>query len=110
MAIIVAGRLMTFIYMVIFFALMYYFMMINKEEKYTIRAMPAMQAIPEAIGRAAEMGRPVLWTPGISGALNNSSQGPQILAAISILDMLQRSVLRQVCTFTQLYHCPMHCP
>ena len=94
MAIIVAGRLMTFILMIIFFALMYYFMMINKEEQYTIRAMPAMQAIPEAVGRAAEMGRPVLWTPGISGALNNSSQGPQILASISILEYLTEECVK----------------
>ncbi|MFA9496324.1 MAG: DUF6754 domain-containing protein [Candidatus Bathyarchaeota archaeon] len=74
MAIIVEGRLMTFIIMIIIFALMYYFMSINKEGQYTIRSMPAMSAIPEAVGRAAEMGRPVFWTPGISGALNNSSQ------------------------------------
>jgi preprotein translocase subunit YajC len=39
MAIIVVGRLMTLIYMVIFFALMYYYMSINKDEEYTIRAM-----------------------------------------------------------------------
>lgn len=94
MAIIVEGRLVTFIYMVIFFALMYYYMMINKEEKYTIRTMPAMQAIPEAVGRAAEMGRPVLWTPGISGALNNSSQGPQILAAISVLEYVTEECVK----------------
>jgi uncharacterized protein DUF6754 len=50
---------MSFIYMIIFFVLMYYFMSINKEGQYTIRQMPAMQAIPEAVGRAAEMGRPV---------------------------------------------------
>lgn len=88
MAIIVEGRLMTFIVMIIFFALMYYFMMINKDEQYTIRSMPAMEAIPEAVGRAAEMGRPVFWTPGISGALNNSNQGPQVLASISVLEYL----------------------
>jgi hypothetical protein len=94
MAIIVAGRVMSFILMLIFFVLMYYFMSINKDQQYTIRAMPAMQAIPEAVGRAAEMGRPVLWTPGISGALNNSTQGPQILAAISVLEYLTEECVR----------------
>jgi hypothetical protein len=94
MAIIVAGRLMTFIYMIIFFVLMYYFMSINKEQQYTIRSMPAMQAIPEAVGRAAEMGRPVFWTPGISGELNNSSQGPQVLASISILEYLTEQCVK----------------
>jgi uncharacterized protein DUF6754 len=85
---------MSFIYMIIFFVLMYYFMSINKEGQYTIRQMPAMQAIPEAVGRAAEMGRPVFWTPGMSGALNNSSQGPQVLAAISILEYLTEECVK----------------
>jgi protein-S-isoprenylcysteine O-methyltransferase Ste14 len=37
MAIIVEGRLMTFIIMVVTFAAMYYYMSINKEEEYTIK-------------------------------------------------------------------------
>ena len=86
--------MMTFIIMIIIFALMYYFMSINKEAQYTIRSMPAMLAIPEAVGRAAEMGRPVFWTPGISGALNNSNQGPQVLAAISILEYLTEECVK----------------
>ena len=85
---------MTFIIMIIIFALMYYFMSIDKESQYTIRSMPAMSAIPEAVGRAAEMGRPVFWTPGISGALNNSNQGPQVLAAISILEHLTEECVK----------------
>jgi hypothetical protein len=86
MAIIVEGRLMTFVWMIITFGAMYYYMSINKEEEYNIRNLPAMEARPEAVGRAAEMGQPVVWTPGISGFLNDSSQGPQMLAAISILE------------------------
>ncbi len=85
---------MTFVYMVIIFVLMYYYMSIKKDEEYTIRAMPAMNAIPEAVGRAAEMGRPVFWTPGISGALNNSSQGPQVLASISILEYVTEECVK----------------
>ena len=88
MAIIVTGRLMTFILMVLTFIVMYYYMAINKEEEYNIRTLPAMTAIPEAVGRAAEMGQPVFWTPGISGSLNDSTQGPQVLAAISLLEYL----------------------
>ena len=86
MAIIVTGRLMTFVIMVLTFIVMYYYMAINKEEEYHIRTLPAMTAIPEAVGRAAEMGKPVFWTPGIGGGLNDSTQGPQILASISILE------------------------
>jgi len=94
MAIIVAGRITTLILMIVFFVFMYYFMSLNKEEEYTIRAMPAIQAIPEAVGRAAEMGRPVFWTPGISDSLNNSTQGPQVLAAISILEYLTEECVK----------------
>jgi len=86
MAIIVTGRLMTFVIMILTFIVMYYYMAINKEEEYHIRTLPAMTAIPEAVGRAAEMGKPVFWTPGIGGGLNDSTQGPQILASISILE------------------------
>ena len=32
------------------------------------------------------MGSPLFWTPGIAGNLNDSTQGPQVLAAISILE------------------------
>jgi len=85
---------MTFILMIVFFVLMYYYMEINKTEQYKIRSMPAMQAIPEAVGRAAEMGQPVLWTPGISGALNNSTQGPQVLASISILEYVAEQCVK----------------
>jgi hypothetical protein len=88
MDIIVTGRIMTFILMVLTFIVMYYYMAINKEEEYHIRTLPAMTAIPEAVGRAAEMGQPVFWTPGISGSLNDSTQGPQVLAAISLLEYL----------------------
>ncbi|MBD3173084.1 hypothetical protein GF326_11490 [Candidatus Bathyarchaeota archaeon] len=94
MAIIVEGRVMTFLLMVIFFVLMYYFMVLNKDEQYTIRTMPALEAVSEAVGRAAEMGRPVLWTPGMSGALNNSNQGPQVLAAISILQYVTEECVK----------------
>ena len=85
---------MTFILMILIFALMYYFMSIDKKTQYSIRSMPAMSAIPEAVGRAAEMGRPVFWTPGISGALNDSQQGPQILAAISILEYVTEECVK----------------
>lgn len=74
--------------MVITFAAMYYYMAIRKDKDYTIRALPALNAIPEAVGRAAEMGRPVFWSPGMSGPLNDSAQGPQVLASISILEYL----------------------
>jgi hypothetical protein len=95
MAIIVEGRLMTFIFLVLTFALMYYFMTMGKRgARLSIRTMPAMVAIPEAVGRAAEMGKPLFWTNGIGGGLNDSTQGPQILAAISILEYVAEECVK----------------
>jgi hypothetical protein len=59
--------------------------------KINIRTFPAVAAIPEAIGRAAEMGKPVYFSTGMGqGTLNNSLNGPQTLAGISILSYATR--------------------
>jgi len=95
MAIIVTGRLMTFILLILTFAAMYYYMYLGKQGKvFKIRTLPAIQAIPEAVGRSAEMGQPVMWTPGIAGSLNDSTQGPQTLAAISILEYVAEEAVK----------------
>jgi len=85
---------MTFAIMIITFGVMYYYMSISKKSDFKIRTLPAMLAIPEAVGRAAEMGKPVFWTPGIGGGLNNATQGPQILASISILEYLTEECVK----------------
>jgi hypothetical protein len=95
MAIIVTGRLMTFILLILTFVAMYYYMHLGKQGKvFKIRTLPAIQAIPEAVGRAAEMGQPVMWTPGIAGGLNDSTQGPQTLASISILEYVTEEAVK----------------
>ena len=86
---------MTFILLVLTFALMYYYMYQGKKGAvFKVRTLPAIQAIPEAVGRAAEMGQPVMWTPGIAGGLNDSTQGPQTLAAISILEYVTEEAVK----------------
>lgn len=86
---------MTFILLMLTFVVMYYYMYLGKQGKtFKIRTLPAIQAIPEAVGRAAEMGQPVMWTPGIAGSLDNSSQGPQTLAAISILEYVTEEAVK----------------
>lgn len=49
-----------------------------------MRRLPALDAIDEAIGRCAEMGKPALFTPGITGGLY-TEQGPQMVSSITIL-------------------------
>lgn len=74
------------------FALFYAYMALAKGGmKIKARTFPAVAAIPEAIGRAAEMGRPVYYSTGMGqGTLNNQLNGPQTLAGISILGYTTR--------------------
>lgn len=106
MAIIVEGRVMTFVVLILSFALMYYFMSTSKRGQIKVRTLPAMVAIPEAVGRAAEMGQPLFWTPGIGGGLNDSTQGPQILASISILEYVAEECVKagvKIAAYCPLY-------
>ena len=54
----------------------------------TIRRIPGLNAIDEAIGRATEMGRPALMIPGITGLDVGT------LAGLSILGHIARSIAR----------------
>jgi hypothetical protein len=95
MAIIVEGRLMAFVLMIVAFVLFYLYMYLGKTGmRITVRSLPAMAAIPEAVGRAAEMGKPVYYTPGIAGNLNDPTQGPQVLASISIMGYILRECIK----------------
>jgi len=77
MAIIVEGRVMAFILLIVAFALFYLYMYLGKQGKEIwVRTLPAMAAIPEAV------------------SLNDSTQGPQVLASISILGYIARECVR----------------
>jgi len=67
-----------------------------KGKKISVRRLPAMDAIQEAIGRCAEMGRPLFYTTGVGGLkLSNASQGPQTLASISIMESAAKLCARK---------------
>ncbi len=61
------NKTLTLIATVLFFILIIYFLRKAKTDadKLYIRRIPGVDAIEEAIGRATEMGRPVLFVPGI---------------------------------------------
>lgn len=92
MAIILPGKVMAFIILALAFVLFYIYMYLAKTGyEISARTFPAVAAIPEAVGRAAEMGKPVYYTTGLGmGTLNNPLQGPQTLAGISILGYVTR--------------------
>lgn len=85
---------------------MYYYMRQAKTVQIKVRTLPAMEAIPEAVGRAAEMGKPLFWTPGIGGGLSDATQGPQILASISILGYVAEECVKsgvEIAAYCPLY-------
>jgi hypothetical protein len=69
---------------------------ISKGKQITLRKIPALDAIDDAVGRAAELGRPLLFTPGFSlGGLYNPSYGPGVLAGLSILKKVADSAVER---------------
>jgi hypothetical protein len=71
--------------LILFCAFIYYWMDRSKKGKAPfIRRIPALDAIDEGVGRAAELGRPCIWSPGQAGSMTGSYSGP-ILTSISIM-------------------------
>jgi hypothetical protein len=95
MAIIVEGRGIALLILLLSYILFYIFMYLGRKGwEIPIRMLPPMAAIPEAVGRAAEMGKPVFYTTGIGGGLNDPTQGPQILASMSIMGYVARECVK----------------
>ncbi len=65
---------------ILFFAIIYYIARARRGEKLYVRRIPGITAIEEAIGRATEMGKPVLYVPGIMDI-----DEPETIASMSIL-------------------------
>lgn len=65
---------------VLFLAIFYYITRARSGEKLYIRKIPGITAMEEAIGRATEMGKPVLYVPGIMDI-----DEPETIASMSIL-------------------------
>lgn len=87
-----SGRVLDFV--AIICSLVVIYMMIKRAEKKlpTIRRIPALDALDEAVGRASETGRPIIFTQGSggTGAISDPEQGPQITAGLSCLSHIAR--------------------
>jgi len=92
MALLEPGRLDSLIILLVSFILFYFYMQqIRHGASIKARTFPAIAAIPEAVGRAAEMGKPIYFSSGLGmQTLNNQLNGPQTLAGISILSYVTR--------------------
>lgn len=73
--------------LVIFFTavVLWYIARARRGDKLYIRPLPGISAVDEAVGRATEMGRPVLFIPG-TGDLDNI----QTIAGLSVLGRVAR--------------------
>jgi hypothetical protein len=86
----IAGRIFGLICLVVVMAAVTYF--INRAEKGKVpkvRRIAGIDAIDEAIGRAVEMGRPVMAAHGIAN-LRDSTTGPQTIAGLSVLSYVAK--------------------
>lgn len=88
---------MAFCIIILFAVILFYISQAKKGEKLFIRKIPALNAIEEAIGRATEMGKPVLYVPGIMDI-----DDPQTIASMSILS--------RVAEKTAKYGTPLYVP
>ena len=70
----------------------------SSRERFKVREVAGLKAVEEAIGRATEMARPVLYTPGWGGDI----QRPTTIASMNILS--------HVAERTAIYDCPLVFP
>jgi hypothetical protein len=92
------GRLNVAVCIALLFAgIIYYIRRARRGEILYIRKIPAINAIEEAIGRATEMGKPVLYVPGIMDI-----DEPETIASMSILG--------RVAEKTAAYGTPLYVP
>lgn len=96
MELLAKGRGFQFFVLVLSAILLYVaYKMVRSGREIHLRRLPAIDAIEEAIGRAAEMGKPAHYTYGAGGGWGGglaSSQGPQVVASSAIL-----SYVAQLC-------------
>jgi len=58
----------------------------------SVRRIPGIDAIDEAIGRAVEMGKPIFCSHGIAD-LRGATSGPQTLAGLSVLSYVTKKAI-----------------
>ncbi len=82
------GKTVVLIFVVIFTALVIYFVeSAKKGKKLYVRPIPGMDAVDEAVGRATEMGRPILYILGLSTISDVAT-----IASLTILGRVAKKV------------------
>jgi hypothetical protein len=82
------ARLNILIAMVVFFALViYYIESAKKGKSLFVRRIAGLDAVEEAVGRATEMGRPIIYVPGLGGVSEIAT-----IASLNILGEVAKKV------------------
>jgi hypothetical protein len=82
------ARLNILIAMIIFFALViYYIESARKGKSLFVRRIAGLDAVEEAVGRATEMGRPIIYVPGLGGVSDIAT-----IASLNILGEVAKKV------------------
>lgn len=91
-----SGNVLDFVVLVALLVVIYAMMKRAEIKLPKIRRIPALDALDEAVGRAAETGRPILFTQGSggTGALSHPEEGSQIMAGLSVLSHLAAKAAR----------------
>jgi hypothetical protein len=91
------GRNVQFLLMIFCIVAVYFLVdSVRKGRKVPMKTLPGVDAIEEAVGRAAEMGRPVHYSPGYAlGGLYNPTMGPGVVAGITILNKAAEEVAKR---------------
>jgi hypothetical protein len=82
-------KLNSFIFMLLFSAVILWFISRAKKKQLFLRKIPGLEAVEEAIGRATEMGRPIYY---LTGRLGMSSV-PTIAATVILGEIAQKIAL-----------------
>lgn len=93
MAILIEGRIFGLLCLIVIMAAVTYYITAARGGKVPrIRRVAGIDAIDEAIGRAVEMGRPIICSHGIAD-LRGATSGPQTLAGLSVLSYVTKRAI-----------------
>jgi len=88
------GKAFALLVLLLAYGLIYiYVRMAMRGKQIKARILPPLVAIPEAVGRCAEMGKPLVYTVGISTTISGGG-GADVLAGISLLGYTAREAAR----------------
>ncbi len=82
---------------------LYAIISVKRGKEFEMREIPGLKAIDEAVGRATEMGTPILYTPGWGGDI----QRPTTIASMNILSSVAEKTAEYDCRLIYPTHDPV---